>query len=116
MSGPPVVGGHEMERLALLQQLQRLLGRDQAVLQREPNSFDVGLPQPSPQRCASQFGDEIIEAAHDARPRKSPHRSSTASARSTPSATAVKAPAASSAAMVASCLSVARPPSALSSS
>jgi hypothetical protein len=47
--------------------------------------------------------------------RSRPHASSTASARSSPSATQQNAPAASMAAMVASCASVGRPPSALSS-
>src|SRR5262245_34839139 len=48
-------------------------------------------------------------------PTRSPHASKQAIARSTPSATQVKAPASRSAAIVSSCLSLTRPPSALSS-
>src|SRR5262249_28391990 len=71
-------------------------------------------------RFSSAQDGRLLEARgggfHDARPRSSPHASRMASARSTPSAMQVKAPASRSAAIQANCLSVARPPSALSSS
>src|SRR5262245_8986949 len=104
-----------MERLAFLQQLQRLLGMNQAALEREADCFDVRLPQPCPQRGGAKFGEHVVDASHDARPRNSPQPSSTASARSSPSAMQQYAPAASIAVMVANWISVGRPPSALSS-
>src|SRR5262249_55463804 len=58
---------------------------------------------------------KALARGHHARPRSRPKCSSLRSASSRPIATATMAPASRSAAMVASCLSEARPPSALSS-
>src|SRR5262245_12825643 len=53
-----------------MQQLERLLRFDQTVLERNAHGLDVGLPEPSPQQGAAQFGEQIIDAGHR-RPRVS---------------------------------------------
>src|SRR5262249_11376978 len=94
--------------------LRRRRLREKEILNRETGCFDQPLDLIY---VLLAFGlVYALVAAHDTCPRSRPSASSQASARSRPSAMAVTAPAAFIVPIVASCLSVARPPSAFSSS
>jgi hypothetical protein len=45
----------EMERIAIREQFQRLLRRNEMAFERESDRFNVGLPEPSAQDGTAQF-------------------------------------------------------------
>src|ERR1700759_1374243 len=53
---------HQVQRIAIMQQVQGLLGMYQAPLERNGDGVDVGLPEPS--ASAAKFGEQIIDAGH----------------------------------------------------
>src|SRR5215510_13258582 len=57
---------NQLKAIAIVQRLDCLLGIEPSGLERQPNSINVGLPQPRAERRAAKFGEEIVAPRHAA--------------------------------------------------